>query len=58
VDVVRKDSEYSYFRGASDGERIVSSALEAPIEGMAIRIAEDDSETPSQVATTDNGDEG
>jgi RND family efflux transporter MFP subunit len=58
VDVVRKDSEHSYFRGASDGERIVSSALEAPIEGMAIRIAEDDSETPSQVATTDNGDEG
>lgn len=57
VDVIRKDSEYSYFRGAKEGERIVTSALETPIEGMTIRTAEDDPEIPSQVATTDSGDE-
>jgi RND family efflux transporter MFP subunit len=58
VDLVRKDSTYSYFRGASNGERIVTSALEAPIEGMAIRVADDDAETSSQLAKTANGDEG
>jgi RND family efflux transporter MFP subunit len=58
VDLVRKDSAYSYFRGASNGERIVTSALEAPIEGMAIRVADDDAETSSQLAKTANGDEG
>jgi RND family efflux transporter MFP subunit len=58
VDLVRKDSTYSYFRGASNGERIVTSALEAPIEGMAIRVADDDAETSSQLAKTENGDEG
>ncbi len=58
VDVIRTDSQYSYFRGASNGDRIVTSALEAPIEGMAVRIADDDAETSSQVATTEIGDEG
>lgn len=58
VDVVRTDSEYSYIRGATEGERIVTSALEAPIEGMAIRTAGDETEIPSQVATTNEDDAG
>jgi len=59
VDIVRTDSEFSYFRGVSEGERIVTSALESPIEGMAIRTeATPESDAPSKVATTDKGDEG
>ena len=58
VDIIRSDSNFSYFRGVNGGERIVTSALEAPIEGMAIRTGASNDESPSQVATTDRGDEG
>jgi len=59
VDIVRTDSEYSYFRGVSEGDRIIASALEAPIEGMAIRTETTPSDdAPSKVATTEQGDEG
>ena len=58
VDVIRSDSEFSYFRGADEGERIVTSALEAPINGMKLRITNGDVETPSKLATTDDRDEG
>ncbi len=38
VEIIRSDSEYSYLRsGASEGERIIVSALEAPINGMSVR---------------------
>ncbi len=41
VEIIRSDSEYSYFRdGASEGERIVVSAFESPINGMAVRTEE------------------
>jgi RND family efflux transporter MFP subunit len=55
VDVVRADTEFTFFRGAVDGERIVVSALEAPIEGMGVRTSADAEESDSQVATTDDG---
>lgn len=59
VDVIRSDSEFSYFRGVSEGERIVTSALEAPINGMKLRtITDDEAETASKLATTHDGDEG
>ena len=57
VDIIRSDSEYSYFRGANAGERVITSALETPIDGMNVRTAADSSNKPSQVATTDEGDE-
>jgi len=57
VDVVRADTEFTFFRGAVDGERIVVSALEAPIEGMGVRTSADAEESDSQVATTDDGGE-
>lgn len=42
VDIVRSDAEYSYLQGgAVEGERIVVSALGAPINGMAVRTADD-----------------
>ncbi|MCH9005359.1 MAG: efflux RND transporter periplasmic adaptor subunit [Proteobacteria bacterium] len=42
VDIVRSDAEYSYLQGgAVEGERIVVSALEAPINGMVVRTADD-----------------
>ncbi len=38
VEIIRSDSEYSYLgSGASEGERIIVSALEAPINGMSVR---------------------
>lgn len=41
VDIIRSDSGYSYLQGgAVEGERIVVSALEAPINGMSVRIAD------------------
>jgi RND family efflux transporter MFP subunit len=55
VDVVRADAEFTFFRGAVDGERIVVSALEAPIEGMGVRTSADNEESGSQVATMDDG---
>lgn len=58
VDIVRSDAEFSYFRGASVGERVVVSALEAPIEGMTIRATEDATDEPSTLATTDESEEG
>jgi hypothetical protein len=56
VEIVRSDSESSYFRGATDGERIVTSALEAPIEGMRVRTNAGESES-STLATVDDGDD-
>lgn len=41
VDIVRSDSDYSYLQGgAVEGERVVISALEAPINGMSVRTAD------------------
>jgi RND family efflux transporter MFP subunit len=57
VDIIRSDSEYSYLRGANEGERIVTSALETPVNGMAVRTAADSTDTTSQVATKVQGDE-
>lgn len=56
VEIVRTDSEFSYFRGVTGGEKIVTSALEAPIDGMRVRTTEDSPES-STVATIDEGDE-
>lgn len=48
VDIVRSDAEYSYLQGgAVEGERIVVSALETPINGMAVRTADDVAERAS-----------
>jgi multidrug efflux pump subunit AcrA (membrane-fusion protein) len=58
VEAVRADAEFTYFRGAVDGEMIVISALEAPIDGMRVRTTADEAaEAASTVATVD-GEEG
>ncbi len=57
ADIIRTDSEYSYFRGASDGERVIVSALEAPIEGMKIRAEAEATDVSSQLATSSDGGE-
>jgi RND family efflux transporter MFP subunit len=49
VDIIRSDSVHSYLRdGAVAGERVVVSALEAPINGMSVRRA-DDATVPANV---------
>ncbi len=55
VEIVRADAEFSYFRGAVAGERIVSSALEAPIDGMRVRTTTDASGPSSSSAATQGG---
>lgn len=46
VQIIRSDSEYSYLQGgAAAGERVVISALEAPINGMAVRTGDDVAES-------------
>ncbi len=40
VDIIRSDSDYVYVsNGASPGERIVATALEAPVNGMSVRVS-------------------
>lgn len=52
VVVARTDSEYAYLRdGAVAGERIVTSALEAPIDGMSIRTTDDSAVTKNVIAS-------
>ena len=40
IDIVRSDADYVYVGGgASAGERIVATALEAPVNGMSVRVS-------------------
>ncbi|MGB5257105.1 MAG: efflux RND transporter periplasmic adaptor subunit, partial [Woeseiaceae bacterium] len=58
VDIVRADGEFSYFVGATNGEKIVTSALEAPIEGMRVRTTDNDDDVESATAATlEDGDD-
>jgi len=42
VTIIRSDAEYIYIRGGAEaGERIVVTALEAPVNGMSVRTTED-----------------
>jgi len=42
VDIVRADAEYAYLRGgAMIGDRISTTALESPINGMKVRTSDD-----------------
>ena len=48
VDIIRSDTEYSYVAGgAGVGERIVVSAVDAPINGMSVRTEESPNEERS-----------
>lgn len=51
VDIVRSDAEYIYVgSGAEPGERIVMTALEAPVNGMAVRTSDEPGTQISQQA--------
>ena len=57
VDIIRSDSEYSYIDGgARVGERIVVSAVDAPINGMSVRTEESPNAETSPAAG-ENGSE-
>ena len=52
VDIVRADAEYAYLRGgAMVGDRISTTALESPINGMKVRTSDD------PVDTSGNGED-
>lgn len=57
VDVVRTDSQYTYFGGLKEGDRVVVSALEAPFDGMVIRTAGDVAASEPQMAIAGESDE-
>jgi len=41
IDVIRSDSRYAFVRGGvSPGERITTTAIEAPTNGMSVRTPE------------------
>ena len=45
VDIVRSDSRYIYVgNGAQAGERVVTTALETPVNGMSVRTTDDAAE--------------
>jgi RND family efflux transporter MFP subunit len=53
VDVLRTDSEFAYLSGgARNGERIVVTAIDAPINGMRVRT---DDESVSKTAESSDG---
>ena len=42
IEILRSDAEYIYIKsGAAAGERIVTTAIEAPVNGMKVRTTED-----------------
>ena len=42
VDIVRADAEYAYISGGAEaGERVILTAMESPINGMPVRIADE-----------------
>lgn len=56
VDIVRADADFAYVQGgASPGERIIVTAIEAPINGMSIRTTDDpaprDGDADEQIAS-------
>jgi RND family efflux transporter MFP subunit len=57
VDILRTDSEFAYFRGAEVGERVITSALETPIEGMSVRTETETGDEPARLATADEDGE-
>ncbi|MCP5091021.1 MAG: hypothetical protein GY949_08885 [Gammaproteobacteria bacterium] len=57
IDILRTDSEFAYFRGAEVGERVITSALETPIEGMSVRTQTETGDEPARLATADEDDE-
>jgi len=58
VEIIRSNSEYSYIgAGAEVGEMIIVSALEAPINGMAVRTQADaDADSTANIAALDTED--
>ena len=57
VDVLRSDSSYAYIvGGALPGERITSTTIETPINGMRVRIngEQDDSAAVDRLATSED----
>ena len=51
VNILRSDADYVYVNeGANAGERIVTTAIQTPVNGMPVRIA---GETESTTETTD-----
>jgi len=57
VNIVRADSEYAYINGGAEaGERVILTAMESPINGMPVRIAEDESVSGGEKTAATGGD--
>lgn len=47
VEVVRADREHAYVRGLQPDDRVITSSLDAPVDGMKVRLARSAEETPA-----------
>ena len=57
IDVVRSDSQYTYFSGLESGDRVIVSALEAPFDGMSVRTSADEPASEPRVAIAGENEE-
>lgn len=58
VDVVRTEADYVYIDGTNSvGERIVTTALESPMNGMTVRIHGETDDSGNAVPTVGSGEE-
>lgn len=48
VEVVRSDRRHAFVRGLDPGERVITSALDAAVDGMAVRLAPSKDTAPSE----------
>ena len=56
VNIIRGDANFVYLGGgATVGERVVTTSLETPINGMAVRVKGDESQADDQLASTAEG---
>lgn len=57
VDIIRGDANFVYLSaGATVGERVVTTSLETPINGMSVRVKGDESDQDDQLASTAEGE--
>lgn len=57
VSVIRSDANFIYINGGAEpGERVVSTALRTPVNGMPVRIAGEDDMPAADVSSSDGGE--
>jgi RND family efflux transporter MFP subunit len=57
VSIVRADAEYAYISGGAEpGERVITTAIESPINGMPVRTTDDPASTETETVASKRDD--